>query len=176
VNVVTSDERFMADALAEANKSLALDEFPVGAVLVVEGEVVVRAHWSGPNGRLLDHAEMLVLLEAERSRKVVTRQQRQAATLYTTLEPCVLCMAAAMTFILGRVVYALEAAVDGAANLPDAWSPPEGHPENAMPYGIPAIVAGIKREESSSLIAAWVERDPARAWAAPYLWVSADAR
>jgi tRNA(adenine34) deaminase len=162
-------QMFMSEALDEARKSLALDEFPVGAVLVLRDEVLVRGHWAGPNGRLLDHAEMLVLLQAERDLRVVNRSDRQEAVLYTSLEPCVLCMAAAMTFILGTVVYALDAPVDGATNLPDLWSPQDGHPPNAMPYGVPKTIAGVKREESRTLIEEWMRRDPNRSWAASYV-------
>jgi tRNA(Arg) A34 adenosine deaminase TadA len=46
------DEEFMAEALGEARRSLELDEFPVGAVVVIHDEVVVRAHWTG--GRSAD--------------------------------------------------------------------------------------------------------------------------
>jgi tRNA(Arg) A34 adenosine deaminase TadA len=60
--------------------------------------------------------------------KVSSRRERQEATLYTTLEPCALCMAAAMTFWLGTIVFAVEAPVDGGTNLPDLWHPPNGHP------------------------------------------------
>jgi tRNA(adenine34) deaminase len=164
------DELFMAEALAEARRSLAVDEFPVGAVVVLADEVVVRAHWTGAaQRRLLDHAEMLALMEAERSGRVSRRRERQEATLYTTLEPCALCMAAAMSFLLGRLVFAAEAPVDGATNLPELWEPPTGHPPNGMPYAIPEVVSGIGREASIALIAEWIRRSPQRAWATPYI-------
>jgi tRNA(adenine34) deaminase len=164
------DELFMAEALAEARRSLAVDEFPVGAVVVLANEVVARAHWTGAaERRLLDHAEILALMEAERSGKVSRRQERQEATLYATLEPCVLCMAAAMSFLLGRLVFAAEAPVDGGTNLPELWEPPTGHPPNGMPYAIPEVVPGIGREASIALIAEWIRRSPQRAWATPYV-------
>jgi tRNA(adenine34) deaminase len=164
------DELFMAEALAEARRSLAVDEFPVGAVVVLADEVVVRAHWTGAaKRRLLDHVELLALMEAERSGKVSRRQERQEATLYTTLEPCALCMAAAMSFLLGKIVFAAEAPVDGGTNLPELWEPPSGHPANGMPYGIPEVVSGIEREASTALIAEWIRRSPERAWAIPYI-------
>jgi tRNA(adenine34) deaminase len=119
--VSNRDEAFMDEALAEARLSLDHDEFPVGAVLGLGDEVVVaRGHWMGtPGGRLLDHAEMLALLEPERSGSVLSRQQRRRATVYTTLEPCALCMAAAMSFLLGRIVYSAAASVDGGTSLPN---------------------------------------------------------
>jgi tRNA(adenine34) deaminase len=166
------DEEFMAAALAEARQSLERDEFPVGAVVVLgDGAVVAREHWTGgAGGRLLDHAEMLALMEAERSGRVVRREERQAATLYTTLEPCALCMAAAMFFLLGRTVFAAEALVDGGTNLPDVWDPPNGHPPDGKPYTIPEVVGGVAREASLELIRDWVQRDPRqRRWAAAYI-------
>jgi tRNA(adenine34) deaminase len=164
------DETFMADALSEARRSLDLDEFPVGAVLVLHDEVVARAHWQGAaQRRLLDHAEMVALMDAERSGRVSRRAEREEATLYTTLEPCALCMAAAMSFLLGRIVFAAEAPVDGGTNLPDLWRPLHGHPNNGTPYTIPAVVGGVKREASVKLIGEWVGRHPQRSWAAGYL-------
>jgi tRNA(adenine34) deaminase len=162
----------MGEALDEARRSLEKDEFPVGALLVLDDTVIAaRAHWTGGAlGRLLDHAEMLVLMDAERSGKILRRSERQAATLYTTLEPCVLCMGAAMFFLLGRAVYAAEALVDGGTNLADVWRPPNGHPVEGKPYTIPEVVGGVAREASLALIAEWTERDPRqRSWAAAYL-------
>ena len=171
--VTTSrDEHFMAEALAEARHSLDRDEFPVGAVLVLDDEVVAaRAHWTGGGTRrLLDHAEMLVLMEAERRNDPLRRPERERATLYTTLEPCALCMAAAMFFLLGKAVYAAEALVDGGTNLPDLWRPPNGHPTEGKPYTIPEVVGGVARDASLALIAEWVERDAQeRRWAAAYV-------
>ena len=160
----------MEQALSEARKSLARGEFPVGAVLVHQGDVVAQAHWTtSPPLRLLDHAELVALAAAERSGRISSRRQRQESTLYTTLEPCALCMAAAMSFVLGEVVFAAEAAVDGAADLPDVWQPPNGHPADGMPYGIPVVVGGVKRDESLALLAEWIRSDRRHAWAAAYL-------
>jgi hypothetical protein len=103
---------------------------------------------------------MLVLIEAERTGKVSRRQERQEATLYTTLEPCALCMDAAMSFLLGKIVFAAEAPVDGGTNLPDLWQPPNGHPSDGMPYTIPEVVGGVGREASIALMAEWVRRNP----------------
>jgi tRNA(adenine34) deaminase len=101
--VTRRDADFMAEALAEAERSLSVDEFPVGAVVVLGDDVVAGAHWTGATQRrLLDHAEMLALMDAERSGRVVDRRERQQAMLYTTLEPCPLCMSAAMSFLLGE--------------------------------------------------------------------------
>ena len=157
----------MDEALAEASRSLEKGEAPIGAVLVYGGEVVARAHWQGmAQRRLLDHPELLALLEAERSGAVLRRREREEATLYTTLEPCALCMSAAMSFLLGRIVFALEAPSDGAANLPEAWRPVNGHPApGEPPYAIPEVVGGVKRAASLELIKQFVDRNPTARWA-----------
>ena len=164
------DAELMSEALAEARLSLDVDEFPVGAVLVLGDVVVARAHWTGASQRrLLDHAEMLVLMEAERSGRVAGRRQRREATLYTTLEPCALCMGAAMSFLLGTIVFAADAPVDGGTNLPELWQPPNGHPADGVPYTLPEVVGGVGRQASIELIAEWTRRDPRRRWAAAYV-------
>jgi tRNA(Arg) A34 adenosine deaminase TadA len=113
---------------------------------------------------------MLALMDAERSGQVSTRQQRRDATLYTTLEPCHLCMAAAMCFLLGRVVFAAAAPIDGGASLPELWQPPNGHPADGMPYTIPVVAGGVAAEASTQLIGEWIGRDwSTRSWAAGYL-------
>jgi tRNA(adenine34) deaminase len=66
----------MGEALGEAWKGLALDQLPVGAVVVSKGEIVARAHWTLARRRLLDHAEMLALMEAEREGWVAGRAAR----------------------------------------------------------------------------------------------------
>ena len=59
------DEAFMREALAEARRSLDVDEFPAGAIVVLDGEVVGRAHWTGvTDRRLLDHFGSVMLLVA----------------------------------------------------------------------------------------------------------------
>jgi tRNA(Arg) A34 adenosine deaminase TadA len=160
----------MGEALAEAQRSLARGDFPVGAVVVYRGEIVARAHWtiSSPV-RLLDHAEVLALADAERSGRLSSRQQRCESPLYTTLEPCALCMAAGMSFLLGEIVFAAEAAIDGGTNLPDVWQPPKGHPADGMPYGIPTVIGGVRRNESLALLTKWIRSDERHAWAAGYL-------
>lgn len=157
----------MAHALDEARRSLALNEFPVGAVVVLDDEIIGRGHWAGP-GRLLDHAEIVALMEAERA-GTLRRAERRRAALFTTLEPCALCMAASMSFLLGRIVYALEAPVDGGTNLPEEWEPPNGHPQDGVLYTIPEVVAGVGRDESVAAFAEWLARNPQHSWAAGYL-------
>jgi tRNA(adenine34) deaminase len=155
------DAGFMAEALHEARAGLEAGEVPIGAVLVRGDEVVARAHWRFDHARLLDHPELLCLIEGERTGRVTHGRERRESTLYTTLEPCALCMSASMSFLLGRVVFALESRNDGAANLPDVWQPADGHPlPGEPPYAIPDVVGGVGRAESLALIERFVGEHP----------------
>ncbi len=94
---------FMRAALAEAEKAHALGEVPVGAVLVVDG-VVVAAGFNQPT-RELDpsaHAEIVALRSAAR---VLGNYRLPGATVYVTLEPCLMCVGALVNARVAAVVY-----------------------------------------------------------------------
>ncbi len=98
-----TDEEFMTLALAEAHKAEALGETPVGAVLVIAGEVVSSTHnmretWQDPAA----HAELLAVREASAR---LGRWRLSDATLYVTLEPCLMCAGALVLARVGRLVY-----------------------------------------------------------------------
>ncbi|MEW9806611.1 nucleoside deaminase [Mesorhizobium sp. ZMM04-5] len=92
----------MGAALAEAEAAGARGEVPIGAVLVVGGEIVAR---SGNRTRELSdataHAEMLVISEASRK---LSAERLGEADLYVTLEPCTMC-AGAISFARIRRLY-----------------------------------------------------------------------
>jgi tRNA(adenine34) deaminase len=96
-------ERFMRTALAEAGRGLEAGEVPVGAVVVVDGEIVGRAH-NEPIA-LIDptaHAEILALRAAAQK---IGNYRLPDATLYATLEPCAMCCGAIIQARLARLVY-----------------------------------------------------------------------
>ena len=102
------DDEAMALALEEATAALAHGDVPIGAVVLIDGEVVARRH----NERELAHdptahAEVLALRDAAAA---VGRWRLSDATLVVTLEPCAMCAGAMVNARLGRVVY-------GAADL-----------------------------------------------------------
>ena len=107
------DEYFMRLALREAERALAHDDVPVGAVVVHSGEVIGAGH----NERELRadptaHAEMIAIREAARS----LRSWRLLDTvLYVTLEPCAMCAGAIVLGRIPRVVYGTADPKAGAA-------------------------------------------------------------
>ncbi|MBQ3690346.1 MAG: nucleoside deaminase [Bacteroidales bacterium] len=99
---MADDEKFMKAALDEALKAFDEDEVPIGAVIVVNGKIVARAH--NMTERLNDvtsHAEMQALTIASSQGGKYLPQ----ATLYVTVEPCVMCAGALSWAQIGRIVY-----------------------------------------------------------------------
>ena len=100
---MTSDEKFMKAALAEAKKAAAEDEVPVGAVIVKDQKIIARAHnKKEKNGCAVDHAEVLAIKKAT---KKTGNWWLEGCTLYVTLEPCAMCVGAIVNSRLDRVVY-----------------------------------------------------------------------
>ena len=93
----------MRAALAEARAGLAAGEVPVGAVVAFEEVIIGQAH-NAPIalGDPTAHAEVLALREAARK---AANYRLPRATLYVTLEPCVMCCGAIIQARLARVVY-----------------------------------------------------------------------
>jgi tRNA(adenine34) deaminase len=97
------DIYFMQLALIEAEQADRLDEVPVGAVVVSEGALLGRGH--NQPGQLNDptaHAEILALRSAGAWAK---NYRLTGATLYVTLEPCLMCFGALIHARVGRVVF-----------------------------------------------------------------------
>ena len=97
------DEYFMRLALREAERALAHDDIPVGAVVVKDGEVIGTGH----NQRELRadptaHAEMIALREAARG---LGSWRVLDTVLYVTLEPCAMCAGAIVLARVPRVVF-----------------------------------------------------------------------
>ena len=93
----------MRAALAEAERAAAVDEVPVGAAVVLGGEVIARGH----NCSVIDndptgHAEIVALRAAAKS---INNYRLNGATLYVTLEPCTMCVGAIVQARVGRVVF-----------------------------------------------------------------------
>jgi tRNA(adenine34) deaminase len=97
------DDHFMRLALAEAEQAAAKGETPIGAVLVIDGDVVASAHnmretWQDPTA----HAESIVLRQAAMK---LGRWRLSDATVYVTMEPCLMCAGALVLARVNRLVY-----------------------------------------------------------------------
>ena len=105
-------EQFMQEALAEARRAAAAGEVPVGAVLVLGGEIVAR----GFNQPITSvdptaHAEVCALRAAART---LGNYRLVDATLYVTIEPCLMCVGALVHARVGGVVFGAPEPKTGA--------------------------------------------------------------
>lgn len=98
-----ADEHFMRLALEEARKAYALDEIPIGAVVVSKGRIVGRGHnLTEQLNDVTAHAEMQAFTAASQT---LGGKYLQGCTLYVTIEPCVMCAGASYWTQIGRLVY-----------------------------------------------------------------------
>lgn len=107
------DSAFMALALKEAQRALSTGETPVGAVVVLNGTVLARAH--NQRQALCDptaHAEVLALRAAARA---LRGWRLTGCTLYVTLEPCPMCAGAIVQARIARLVYGAPDIAAGCA-------------------------------------------------------------
>jgi tRNA(adenine34) deaminase len=159
-----SAEYYMRKTLSLAAQALEQGEFPIAAVVVLDEQVIARATTAEHRqGRFLVHAELLALDQADK--QGLAFEQRRRATLFTNLEPCLMCLGAAMSFFLGDLVYGLESPADGAVNLVQDWA----REAQDMPgYQLPRLDGGLLRDESITLFARYVAQcppGPRRDWA-----------
>lgn len=112
-DMIAADERHMQAALELARQAATLDEVPVGAVVVIDGEIVGRG-FNQPIGRSdpTSHAEVMALRDAAAK---LGNYRLPGATLYVTLEPCVMCAGAIMHARIARVVFGARDPKTGAA-------------------------------------------------------------
>jgi tRNA(adenine34) deaminase len=138
------DSEFMGLALDLAREAGAAGEVPVGAVVVLEGEVVGRG-FNQPIGRHdpTAHAEIMALRDAAIR---LGNYRLPGCTLYVTLEPCAMCAGAIMHARIERVVFGARDPKTGAAgSIIDLFA-------EARLNHHTAVVGGVLAEECGSLL------------------------
>ena len=101
-------EKFMKEALKEAEEAGRAGEYPIGAILVLDGEVIARGRARhGESKSQLRHAELNALLNG--GEKLWTEYKR--AILFTTVEPCPMCLGAVVMADVPHIIYALNDAI-----------------------------------------------------------------
>ena len=164
MNVRKAPEHYMRKTLALATEALELGEFPIASIVVLDDKIIASATASEQREkRFLGHAELVALEEADRLR--LSLDDRRDVKLFTNLEPCLMCLGAAMSFFLGEIYYGLESPGDGAVNLVKAWV---RKGDDIPGYQVPEITGGLLREESIKLFEEYVSLHPPgpmREWA-----------
>ncbi len=139
---MSTDEKYIEEALREARAAEAEDEVPIGAVVVCRGRIIAKGH--NMTERLHDptaHAEMIAITSAT---EAMGGKYLNDCCLYVTVEPCPMCAAAMNWAQLGRVVY-------GAADPKRGYtrfSPSLLHPKTE-------VCSGVKENECSEIVSAF---------------------
>lgn len=114
---VSTDEHWMRIALAEAEQAMSNGEIPVAAILVANGQELSRSQTMvSRKGTLAAHGELFALLNANGA--LWTAQH--PLVIYTNLEPCLMCVGAAMQVGVDEIVFGMRASPDGGARYADA--------------------------------------------------------
>lgn len=113
--MIYSDEYFMKEALKEAQKALAKDEVPVGAVIVCKNKIIARAHnLTETLNDVTAHAEMQAFTAAA---SFLGGKYLDECTLFVTLEPCVMCAGALYWTQISRLVFGASDEKRGYAGI-----------------------------------------------------------
>jgi tRNA(adenine34) deaminase len=136
-----TDEQYMQLALAEAQKAYDTEEVPVGAIIVMNNRIIARAH---NQVELLNdstaHSEILALTSAF---DFLSSKYLPDATLYVTVEPCLMCSGALYWSKIGKVVFGAEDEKNGYRKCCGSNNP--FHPKTTL-------VGGILKEECAQLM------------------------
>ncbi len=141
---MNQDEFFMLQAIKQAEIAFASAEVPVGCVITFENKIIAKAH--NQVEMLKDataHAEMICLTQAS---SYLNDWRLQEATLYTTLEPCIMCAGAIILSRVKRVVYSAKDLRIGAnGSFINVFE--KDHPIHNV-----EIVGGVLEDISSNLL------------------------
>ena len=138
------DRLWMQEALAEARRAAEIGEVPIGAVIVLQGEIMGRGH----NRREIDqdplaHAEILAI---RRAAGRIGGWRLSGSTIYVTLEPCAMCAGALVNSRIDRLVY-------GAADPKAGYCATLGNlvQDPRLNHRLD-VTAGVLEEESAALL------------------------
>ncbi|TCO77432.1 tRNA adenosine(34) deaminase TadA [Marinisporobacter balticus] len=143
-------KNYMKQALIEAQKAMELEEVPIGAVIVKNGEIIARAH----NLRETDkdptaHAELLAIRKAS---QFLGGWRLTGCTLYVTVEPCPMCAGAIMLSRIDKLVIGTMDPKGGAAG--SLLNIPEDDRLNHQTE----VVRGVLQEECANIMKVFFRR------------------
>lgn len=136
---IFSDERYMREALKEAQKALEKNEVPIGAVVVCQNRIIARAHnLTQQLNDVTAHAEMQAFTAAA---GFLGGKYLQECALYVTLEPCPMCAGASFWTQIGKIAYGASDPKRGYSLL----ASPLLHPKTE-------VISGLLAEECGALL------------------------
>lgn len=153
-----NDEKYMKVALQEAKRGYLKGDYPVGAVLVAENTIIAKGNNSLESGsKGINHAETNILMKYSKT-ITLKKKNKEPVTLYTTLEPCLMCLGIAVLHDVSRIVYAAQDPDGGAVNL--IKTNKKGYYKRKWPQ----IDGGLFAEESKDLIIKFLKKQTSQGW------------
>ena len=135
---LTDQERFMKEAIRQAKKAEALEEVPIGCVIVHEGKIIARGYnRRNTDKNTLSHAELNAIRKASK---------KLGDTMYVTLEPCQMCSGALVQSRIDEVVIGCMNAKAGCAGSVMNLLQVDGFNHQVK------IIQGVLEEECSSML------------------------
>lgn len=99
---MTTDEKYMREAIKQARKAAKIDEVPIGCVIVYDDKIIARGYnRRNTDKSTLAHAEIIAIRKAA---KIIGDWRLEDCTMYITLEPCPMCAGAIVQARIPRVV------------------------------------------------------------------------
>ena len=144
-----TDEFYMREALSLARLAEEIDEVPVGALVVRDGEIISRAYNTRESTKCATHhAEILAI---EQACRVMGGWRLPGVTLYVTMEPCAMCGGAIINARIPRVVYGTRDIRFGAfGSALDLVKIPLNH--------TPEVVGGVLEDEARAMLSEYFKR------------------
>lgn len=137
----------MGIALNEAKISLEKGKIPIGAVLTIDDKLVgSRGKYLSSNSPWFDHAENLIIQENAGLIKGAVKDSRKVS-IYSTLEPCLMCMGVIVHNRISRLVYGIK---DFNAGATEIIPPTEWYSKHW-----PEIKSGVLQEEAREIFLGW---------------------
>lgn len=144
---VTDQERFMKEAIRQAKKARALEEVPIGCVIVHEGKIIARGYnRRNTDKNTLSHAELNAIRKAS---KKLGDWRLEGCTMYVTLEPCQMCSGALVQSRIDEVVIGCMNPKAGCAGSVMNLLQIEGFNHQVK------ITEGVLEEECSEMLSAF---------------------
>jgi tRNA(adenine34) deaminase len=117
MNLSPFDKDCLNLSISQAQESFDQGNFPVGAVLAVDNQVIARGGNSGEtSGNYSNHAEAFIIMK-NGDLLLKAFKDRHFITLYSTLEPCLMCLGAAVMNKVNRIIYVEPDPLAGACNV-----------------------------------------------------------
>jgi len=141
INSLMTDEQYMREALKQAQRAFEEEEVPIGAIVVLNNKIIAKGY--NQVEKLTDstaHAEIIALTTAF---NFLGSKYLPDATLYVTIQPCIMCSGALYWSKIGRVVYGAEDEKNGYKKVAGNNSP--FHPKTE-------VIGGVLQEECVQLM------------------------